>query len=71
MEIDGDLRFPTGFDPDEVPGLRAELRQRLREAEPETLGDAADLPGMTPAALEVLARHVQAGCAGIDGDEPR
>ena len=38
-----------------VPGLSAEVRERLIRHRPPTLAAAARLPGVTPAALDVLA----------------
>ncbi len=42
----------------DLPGLSTELRQRLREAQPATLAEAARLPAMTPAAIHVLTVHI-------------
>ena len=36
------------------PGLSREVVQRLLQIRPETLGQAARIPGMTPAAVAVL-----------------
>jgi tRNA uridine 5-carboxymethylaminomethyl modification enzyme len=41
-----------------VPGLSAEVRERLLRHRPPTLAAAARLPGVTPAALDVLALWV-------------
>lgn len=38
-----------------MPGLRTEIAERLEAARPPTLGAAARLPGVTPAAIDVLA----------------
>jgi len=43
-------RFPF----QDVPGLSREVVQRLQQIRPETLGQAARIPGMTPAAVAVL-----------------
>jgi tRNA uridine 5-carboxymethylaminomethyl modification enzyme len=37
-----------------VPGLSREVVERLLQIQPETLGQAARIPGMTPAAVAVL-----------------
>jgi len=42
----------------DLPGLSFEARQRLRDAQPATLAQAARLPGVTPAAIHVLAVHI-------------
>jgi tRNA uridine 5-carboxymethylaminomethyl modification enzyme len=41
-----------------LPGLSHEVSERLRKARPATLGAAARLPGITPAAVDVLALHL-------------
>jgi tRNA uridine 5-carboxymethylaminomethyl modification enzyme len=53
------LELPTDLDPDSIASLSAEIRQKLRNAKPATLGAAARIPGMTPAALTALLRHVK------------
>jgi tRNA uridine 5-carboxymethylaminomethyl modification enzyme len=53
------LALPEGLDPAAVPGLSSEIRARLGEARPATLGAAARLPGMTPAALAILCRYAR------------
>jgi len=47
-------RIPAAFPYSRVPGLSAEVVQRLTQVNPETLGQASRIPGMTPAALAVL-----------------
>ncbi|MGB8275573.1 MAG: tRNA uridine-5-carboxymethylaminomethyl(34) synthesis enzyme MnmG [Alphaproteobacteria bacterium] len=59
------LRLTPGLDYGGVGGLSAELREKLETARPETLGAASRIPGMTPAALVLLLRHVQ-GRAGAE-----
>jgi tRNA uridine 5-carboxymethylaminomethyl modification enzyme len=41
-----------------LPGISHEVAERLREARPITLGAASRLPGVTPAAIDVLAIHL-------------
>ncbi|MEQ8604944.1 MAG: tRNA uridine-5-carboxymethylaminomethyl(34) synthesis enzyme MnmG [Marivibrio sp.] len=53
------LSLPGDLDYDAVGGLSAEMRQRLSAARPRTLGAAARLPGVTPAAVVALLRHVK------------
>ena len=48
-------RIPEDFDYAGLPGLSSEVQQRLSTAAPPTLGHAARLPGVTPAAISVLA----------------
>jgi tRNA uridine 5-carboxymethylaminomethyl modification enzyme len=54
-----DLRLPAGLDYAEVSGLSTEARQRLREVRPATLGQAARIPGLTPAAVSLLLVHLK------------
>ena len=42
-----------------VAGLSIEVRQRLTEVRPLTLGQAARTPGVTPAAISVLLVHLK------------
>ena len=39
-----------------VPGLSREVVERLTQVRPETLGQAARVPGVTPAAVAVIRR---------------
>jgi tRNA uridine 5-carboxymethylaminomethyl modification enzyme len=48
-------RIPSDFAFDTVPGLSREVVQRLSQIRPETLGQAGRVPGVTPAAVLVLA----------------
>ncbi|MBS28189.1 MAG: tRNA uridine-5-carboxymethylaminomethyl(34) synthesis enzyme MnmG [Alphaproteobacteria bacterium] len=56
---DEDLRLPDGFDYAGVPGLSNEISEKLHRLQPETLGQAGRIPGVTPAALVVLLRYVK------------
>ncbi|MGB5098011.1 MAG: tRNA uridine-5-carboxymethylaminomethyl(34) synthesis enzyme MnmG [Porticoccaceae bacterium] len=51
--------IPTDFDYGTVTGLSNEVRQKLRAACPETLGRAARIPGVTPAAVSLLLIHLK------------
>ncbi|MGE5243884.1 MAG: tRNA uridine-5-carboxymethylaminomethyl(34) synthesis enzyme MnmG [Betaproteobacteria bacterium] len=51
-------RIPKGFPYDRVPGLSHEVVQRLTQVGPDTLGQALRIPGVTPAAVAVLAAFV-------------
>jgi tRNA uridine 5-carboxymethylaminomethyl modification enzyme len=57
------MDIPEGFDYGEVPGLSNEVRQKLSEIQPLSLGQASRIPGITPAALSILMvflkRHKQ------------
>ena len=54
-----ELRLPENIDYAEVGGLSNEVRQRLRDVRPETLGQAARIPGLTPAAVSLLLVHLK------------
>jgi tRNA uridine 5-carboxymethylaminomethyl modification enzyme len=53
------LALPRDLDYTSVRGLSHEVRQRLQEARPSTLGQAARLPGITPAAVSLLLVHLK------------
>ena len=54
-----ELRLPRDLDYEAVGGLSNEARQRLRDVRPETLGQAARIPGLTPAAVSLLLVHLK------------
>jgi tRNA uridine 5-carboxymethylaminomethyl modification enzyme len=54
-----DLRLPADIDYARVGGLSNEARQRLCDVRPETLGQAARIPGLTPAAVSLLLVHLK------------
>jgi tRNA uridine 5-carboxymethylaminomethyl modification enzyme len=56
---DEDARLPDGLDYDAVRGLSVEVRQKLRAQRPETLGQAARISGVTPAAISLLRVHLR------------
>ncbi len=56
---DESLRLPESLDYEGVGSLSAEVRQKLKAARPATLGAAARIPGVTPAAVGALLRHVK------------
>ncbi len=58
-EIDRQLRnentkIPMSFDYNKVTGLSAEVKQKLLDSRPDTLGRALRIPGVTPAAISLL-----------------
>ena len=53
------LALPDAFDYGAVEGLSNELKQKLSNAKPTTLANASHIPGMTPAAMSLLAVHAK------------
>jgi len=51
------LKF--GFDYSQVPGMSNEVREKLQRQQPETLGQAARIPGITPAAISLLLIYLK------------
>jgi tRNA uridine 5-carboxymethylaminomethyl modification enzyme len=49
----------TGVDYADVPGLSNEARQKLQTVQPRTIGQAARIEAMTPAALGILAAYLR------------
>jgi tRNA uridine 5-carboxymethylaminomethyl modification enzyme len=52
-------RIPEGLDYAQVSGLSIEVRQKLAAARPETVGQAARISGVTPAAISLLLVHLK------------
>lgn len=51
--------IPLELDYEEVLSLSNEVRQKLQEIKPMTLGQASRIPGMTPAAISLLLVHLK------------
>jgi tRNA uridine 5-carboxymethylaminomethyl modification enzyme len=56
---DENFLIGAGIDFGTLPGLSNEVRAKLDVVRPRTLGQAARIEGMTPAALTLLAAHVR------------
>ena len=54
-----ELPLPADIDYAQVGGLSNEARQRLGDVRPATLGQAARIPGLTPAAVSLLLVHLK------------
>ena len=50
----------------QIGGLSAESQDLLMRYHPETLGQASRIPGLTPAALVAVLRHLRASEASRD-----
>ncbi|MFA6921093.1 MAG: tRNA uridine-5-carboxymethylaminomethyl(34) synthesis enzyme MnmG [Gallionella sp.] len=54
-------RLPHDLDYREVRGLSIEVQQKLNQFKPETIGQAARISGITPAAISLLLVHLKRG----------
>lgn len=54
-------RLPADLDYRNVRGLSIEVQQKLNQHRPETLGQAARVSGITPAAISLLLVHLRRG----------
>jgi tRNA uridine 5-carboxymethylaminomethyl modification enzyme len=63
-------RLPADFDYRTIPGLSNELRQKLSDLRPDSIGRAARIPGVTPAAVSLLLvylkKHQMLQAGGFD-----
>ncbi len=59
------VRVSPDLDYSQVPGLSTEVRQRLSEVHPSTLGQAARIPGVTPAAISILLVYLKKHSARV------
>jgi tRNA uridine 5-carboxymethylaminomethyl modification enzyme len=51
--------IPAGFDYDRIRGLSAEVLLKLKRVQPETVGQATRISGVTPAAISLLLVHLK------------
>ncbi len=65
------LRLPTDLDYREVRGLSIEVQQKLNQHKPETLGQAARISGVTPAAISLLLVHLKRRGSSAASDKKR
>ena len=54
-----EMQLPADIDYEMVGGLSNEARQGLRAVRPQTLGQAARIPGLTPAAVSLLLVYLK------------
>jgi tRNA uridine 5-carboxymethylaminomethyl modification enzyme len=59
LRSDETVRLPPDLDYDALPGLSNEMVERLSAARPSTLGAAARIRGVTPAALAAILVHAR------------
>jgi len=71
LRRDEAITIPADFDYAQVGGLSAEACDVMRRRRPETIGQANRLPGLTPAAVVAVLRHLKrqqmAGSGSDDG----
>ena len=66
------LRLPSELDYLQIPALSIEVRQKLQQHRPETLGQAGRISGVTPAAISLLLIHLKkGGFKGFRGATPK
>ncbi|OOG62985.1 tRNA uridine-5-carboxymethylaminomethyl(34) synthesis enzyme MnmG [Rhodanobacter sp. B04] len=53
------MTIPASFDYDKVRGLSAEVLLKLKRSQPATIGQAARVSGVTPAAISLLLVHLK------------
>jgi tRNA uridine 5-carboxymethylaminomethyl modification enzyme len=54
------IAIPEQFDYQDLPGLRTEIKEILSRAQPRSLGQAARIPGITPASLQLITTMLKA-----------
>jgi tRNA uridine 5-carboxymethylaminomethyl modification enzyme len=52
-------KIPEGLDYKATPGLSREIVEKLTEVQPETIGQALRIPGITPAAVSIILVAVE------------
>jgi tRNA uridine 5-carboxymethylaminomethyl modification enzyme len=58
-------RIPADFNYDGITSLLTEARQKLKRVQPDSLGQAARIPGVTPADIGVLLVHLERRRRGL------
>jgi tRNA uridine 5-carboxymethylaminomethyl modification enzyme len=54
-------QIPTSFNYDDVPSLRREARQKLKQIKPATIGQAARISGVSPADISIVMVWLKRG----------
>ena len=52
-------RIPEWFDYQSVSGLSLEMQEKLRKIQPQTIGQASRIPGVTPAAVSLVNVYIE------------
>lgn len=66
----GAARIPASFRFEAVPGLSREIQDKLTHVRPTTLGQAARVPGVTPAAVAILDVYLRLAPRPTSTDAP-
>jgi tRNA uridine 5-carboxymethylaminomethyl modification enzyme len=61
MAAQEEQKLPRDLDYRGVRGLSVEVQQKLNQHRPETIGQAARISGITPAAISLLLVHLRRG----------
>jgi len=64
------MPLPADLDYHTVRGLSIEVQQKLNARKPETLGQAARISGITPAAISLLLVHLKRGLGRSETSRP-
>ena len=59
-------RLPVALDYSTVVGLSTEIQEKLQATQPQTIGQAARVPGVTPAAISILLVHMKKHTMSVD-----
>jgi len=59
VKSEGGMVIPTVIDYAVINGLSNEVRQKLIDVQPETIGQASRISGVTPAAVSLLMVHIK------------
>jgi tRNA uridine 5-carboxymethylaminomethyl modification enzyme len=59
------VELPLDLDYKQVRGLSVEVRQKLNQHKPETIGQASRISGVTPAAISLLLVFLKRGAHGL------
>ncbi|SDT12582.1 tRNA uridine 5-carboxymethylaminomethyl modification enzyme [Halopseudomonas xinjiangensis] len=59
LRLNEETRLPADLDYQALNGLSNEIKHKLADVRPETLGQASRIPGVTPAAVSLLLVHLK------------
>jgi tRNA uridine 5-carboxymethylaminomethyl modification enzyme len=65
MQEDDDLVIPREMSYS-LPGLSREMVEKLSRVQPMSLGQAARIPGVTPAAVAIVRMHLRRGRKNVE-----